>query len=435
MPTLTFVKRTTHPSASNKFYILKSSGGRCFGPREGNKKAVNKRCGCCGRYISHVPGSVIQNCVGYVTARWLESQSDTSRGIYATHKFSCGDAKTWWSDARGKYERGQTPKLGSIACWNNGKYGHVAFVEEVYSNTDVLLSESHWSNGRNKGKSNAVGYFGTWRGNPRNYMSGFQGYIYPPVTWGSTPQPDPDEGPNPASPSVNSVPVYKFVDGRWHSNNSYLTIGQMRNNAALVFDNLIERDWSNNAIYALLGNMQQESTINPGLNEKGGGGYGLVQWTPKSNYTNWADQHDYDIKNGDYQCLWIDTMTVSTGQWIQTSAYPISFNDWKTDTAHSLEWLTKAFERNFERSADSAAIIRKRVLYAINWKNFFTTNIIVVQSAGSADKYLSPDLIDYSDPNNDPNTDGIDPVEAKTPGSYHKPNNKHMIIARRPFVY
>ena len=40
---------------------------------------------------------------------------------------------------------------------------------------------------------------------------------------------------------------------------------------------------NDNTIAAILGNMQAESTLSPILNERGGGGgYGLVQWTPKS---------------------------------------------------------------------------------------------------------------------------------------------------------
>ena len=38
---------------------------------------------------------------------------------------------------------------------------------------------------------------------------------------------------------------------------------------------------NDNTIAAILGNMEVESTLNPILNEVGGSGYGLVQWTPK----------------------------------------------------------------------------------------------------------------------------------------------------------
>ena len=78
-----------------------------------------------------------------------------------------------------------------------------------------------------------------------------------------------------------------------YSTNAYLSLSQMRGNAQYVMDLFQARGWSKNAIAAMLGNMQVESTINPGLWQgfdefDYDGGYGLVQWTPASKYIDWA---------------------------------------------------------------------------------------------------------------------------------------------------
>lgn len=47
-----------------------------------------------------------------------------------------GNAGGWYANAAGKFDRGSTPVVGAIACWNNGfgdDTGHVAIVEAVYS--------------------------------------------------------------------------------------------------------------------------------------------------------------------------------------------------------------------------------------------------------------------------------------------------------------
>lgn len=159
----------------------------------------------------------------------------------------------------------------------------------------------------------------------------------------------------------------------WVKGNFYLNRAQMENNAFEVKNWLTENDpgWSNNALYALLGNMQQESGINPGIwqslkpGSAGGGGWGLVQWTPWTNFTNWASANGYPNDSGEAQMLWIRDRTIPTGQWIQTKAYPISFLDFKKST-RDVDWLAMAFCKNFERGT-----VGDRVQYAIEWAQYF----------------------------------------------------------------
>lgn len=128
------------------------------------------------------------------------------------------------------------------------------------------------------------------------------------------------------------------------SNNKYLTQGEMESNAKEIYTYLSDKGWTINAISGLLGNMQRESTINPGLWQslKEGnysGGYGLVQWTPATKYTNWAKANGYDIGDGTVQLYWIDQLSESTGEWIKTSAYNLTWSQFKTSTRMPLRYV------------------------------------------------------------------------------------------------
>lgn len=140
----------------------------------------------------------------------------------------------------------------------------------------------------------------------------------------------------------------------WISGNRYLSSTEMKNNANMIHSYLSSKGWSVNAIAGLLGNMESESTINPGIWQslKEGnmsGGFGLVQWTPATNFTEWADSMGYAWTDGNAQLRWIDEETTSFGQWIQTDSYPITFDDFKT-SEDTPENLASAFLKNFERA-------------------------------------------------------------------------------------
>jgi hypothetical protein len=64
-----------------------------------------------------------------------------------------GDARTWWSQAAGRYGRGNTPRVGAVMAFRPyGKMvlGHVAMVSRVVDLRRVLLRHANWSpiNGR-----------------------------------------------------------------------------------------------------------------------------------------------------------------------------------------------------------------------------------------------------------------------------------------------
>ena len=82
-----------------------------------------------------------------------------------------------------------------------------------------------------------------------------------------------------------------------------LPVGGTAHNAAIVLEKLRAAGWTDNAIAAILGNMQAESGINPGAWENYqvgnlNGGFGLVQWTPATKLFTWQGGVEVD---GDMQ--------------------------------------------------------------------------------------------------------------------------------------
>lgn len=88
-----------------------------------------------------------------------------------------------------------------------------------------------------------------------------------------------------------------------YSSNADLKQYQMLVNARYIYKYLLDSGWTSNAIFAVLGNMEVESTINPGLWENHDTtnsklGYGLTQWTPSTKLTDWLGKKEKsDIDN------------------------------------------------------------------------------------------------------------------------------------------
>ena len=135
----------------------------------------------------------------------------------------------------------------------------------------------------------------------------------------------------------------------WISGNRYLSLSEMQNNVDILHYFFRSAGWTDNAIAAMLGNMHTESTINPGIWENlepFDGGYGLVQWTPYTNYSDWAGDGWQD--NGQKEMERIIYELDNHLQWISTSLYPMSFQEFVTSEKPPA-YLAQAFLYNYER--------------------------------------------------------------------------------------
>ena len=59
-----------------------------------------------------------------------------------------GDAWTWWDQAKGRYARGNRPKVGAVMAfrpYGRMELGHVAAVSQIIDSRTVLLRHANWS--------------------------------------------------------------------------------------------------------------------------------------------------------------------------------------------------------------------------------------------------------------------------------------------------
>ena len=173
---------------------------------------------------------------------------------------------------------------------------------------------------------------------------------------------------------TQTVAVYK-----WHQSNAYLTDygDDMTANAFMIYQFFSALGFTNEAIAGLLGNIQQESTINPGIWQNltpGTGGYGLVQWTPSSNYFNYAASEGVDTnnpdENGSCQCRLINDCE-NAGQWLPDTIHGYTYTWAQFSQLTDYEEATKAFCWEYERPGNPD--MARRIGYAEHWYNLFNT--------------------------------------------------------------
>lgn len=121
----------------------------------------------------------------------------------------------------------------------------------------------------------------------------------------------------------------------------------------------------------MLGNMQRESTINPGVwqNLDAGNtslGLGLVQWTPATKLIDWCNSGGFNYTSIAAQCQRIIYELNNGLQWIATQDYPESFLEF-TRSNKNITYLTYAFLKNYERAGVEA--VNERIQYAAHWFN------------------------------------------------------------------
>ena len=176
---------------------------------------------------------------------------------------------------------------------------------------------------------------------------------------------------------------WKTYNLQWISKDAYLNQSEMENNATI-----------DRTIAAILGNMQAESTLSPILNERGGGGgYGLVQWTPKSDLIDACNTLGLSpYTSGDVQIQVVIKEIdgpQSVRQWYTTSAFisnyynsgatsdmiGITGDDFLNNTMNwTPEKLAIMFMAGYERPSYNPLINHyiRRQQYARTWLNFMS---------------------------------------------------------------
>lgn len=239
------------------------------------------------------------------------------------------------------YKTGKNPKPGAIICWgygsSHGNPGHVAFVEQVYSNGDIEISQSGWSSGpiANKRITKKGGYHCGYNNDV------FNGFIYNKV-----------EFTNPNGSTYTG-------GGGDHPQSWYI---KKYGTGAQVYFELKGYGYSHKACCAVLGNMEQESGIRVYTKGSydGNGSEGLCQWTfsRKTAMQKYAAAHSKTNtwKSVDGQVAFL----VYELQNSEKSANKVLKND-----SYDLETMTKEFEKKFERAG--VPNFPARVKYAKKW--------------------------------------------------------------------
>lgn len=143
------------------------------------------------------------------------------------------------------------------------------------------------------------------------------------------------------------------------SANRFLTLEEMTVNAAYIMGYLLGRNWTKESVSGLLGNLQTESSINPGIwqglksydstpfDTVPGQGYGLVQWTPFNKYTIWAAERQMDYKAMDSQLARIEYEVENNLQWFGGMSAEMNFKQF-TQSTKTPEYLAEVFIRTYE---------------------------------------------------------------------------------------
>lgn len=186
-----FKERTTAPKADDKRWIHYSKGG------------YNTACIIEG-------DSVLANCVGYACGRYLEIKNAKK----ADWSWPVCNAEDCFEQAqKNGFQTGNEPKLGAAIVWKQGQtkkssdgYGHIATVEMIYSNGDILISQSCYGGARFETKkitkSSNYQYAGTFE---------FLGFIYCGIEFDQEPdQPEPEDYSKNTTPNRFKV----VVDGK-----------------------------------------------------------------------------------------------------------------------------------------------------------------------------------------------------------------------------
>lgn len=160
----------------------------------------------------------------------------------------------------------------------------------------------------------------------------------------------------------------RLFEGKYRNMNwvtgyqKWLTESESLSNAQIVANFFQHSDWTRESISALCGNMRHESSLNPDMYEYGYSwesdrGYGLVQWTPRSKYWNWATGLGLSPRDGGSQLARINYEVEQNIQWIVKSSNfnSLTFKEFRENARGlSVSQLTEAFTWGYERPNQTA---------------------------------------------------------------------------------
>lgn len=249
-------------------------------------------------------GYGLPNCTCYAYGRAIELNG----GQIVPGLAPRGNAGQWYNNSDVSLRAGTDAwnvQLGDILVWYSpsGTYaGHVAVVEVIdrtASRPYIKISQSGYvKRPLSKAPTAYKTYFWTqvmhmdtgfvegWQLTARNYrLRGILRFLSNPGT---------PSYPIPTS-WVSKAYIYDMNEE------------DRQNNAILTYVYLTQKGWTLEAIAGFLGNVQTESNISPGCWGLGGANaFGLVMWTPSSNYIPWADYYGYARDDGNAQLDFID---------------------------------------------------------------------------------------------------------------------------------
>ena len=192
-----------------------------------------------------------------------------------------------------------------------------------------------------------------------------------------------------------------FPETEWIYKDDYLNENEKENNAICVINIMRSLGINDTTIAGILGNMEAESTIEPHLNERGGGGgYGLVQWTPQTvliNHCNTLNISPYTDGDVQCRCIYYEILgnPASINEWYTSSGFisnyynsgatqdmiGISGQDFINNTMNwSADKLAILFMAGYERPSYDPNInhYQKRKEYALKWFEFMGGYIPII---------------------------------------------------------
>ena len=177
--------------------------------------------------------------------------------------------------------------------------------------------------------------------------------------------------------------------------NSTLTDAQMKKNAKYVYSYLQNQGFSKQAACAVIGNMQKESDVDPGVWQSMNDvtlGYGLLQWDDATKFLNDAvangrlananPETANSLARSNPKALmdaeldfFIRSCAPGAGNFfypaasMQHTGYNMIFSNFKVSTM-DVETLAIVFHDHYERSRDGSAALNERKKYAADWFSY-----------------------------------------------------------------